>query len=84
MPHDHNYTRPIQANSTLEAELQALCQEVAICISNGVSKVVLKGDSLILVDNFHKELILSCDVIMVTWKKLLLLEVQSWETNKAV
>lgn len=71
MPHDHNYTGPIQANNTLEGELQALCQGVAICISNGVSKVVLKGDCLILVDNFQKELKLSCD-FMVTWKKLLL------------
>lgn len=52
-------------------------------LSNGVSKVVLKGDDLILVDNFQKELKLSCD-FMVTWKKLLLSEVQSRETNKAV
>lgn len=83
MPHDHNYTGSIQANITLEAELQALCQGVAVCISNGVSKVVLKGDSLILVDDFQKELKLSCD-FRVTWKKLILSEVQLWETNKAV
>lgn len=74
------YSGSIQASHLLEADLQSLLQGVAICISHGYSKVILKGDSLILVDSITEEVVLQW-YFMFGWKKLLelLVELDVWE-----
>lgn len=73
------YAGPIQAASPLAAEFTSSYSR-----SSGVynkwyqQKVILEGDSLVLVENLTKELSLSCDLIII-WKRLLNLEFHRWE-----
>lgn len=64
------FAEAVRAPHPPEAELKVLFQGVKLAKTIGITKQILEGDSLILVENVQREGALSCDW-MPSWKNLL-------------